>query len=203
MPNWYKKTESYVTGKREIFEDSINETIKKCIPVFDAITTGYILYTQVDIDVSEKDGMPYYHWPSQDAIDFHPIQQAPLHPSQNGYPYPKWNNPYAIITPPGYSVLCMPPLHRDSVFEILPGIVDTDTYITPINFPFILKDPNWTGIIPAGTPMAQIIPFKRQSFKMKMGNQKDVDKSLYNLIRLKTKIFNRYKTLFWQRKEYR
>lgn len=203
MPNWYKKTESYVTGKKEVFEDSINETIKKCIPVFDAITTGYILYTQVDIDVSEKNGMPYYHWPSQDAINFHPIQQAPLHPLQNGYPYPKWNNPYAIITPPGYSILCVPPLHRDSVFEVLPGIVDTDTYITPINFPFILKDPNWTGIIPAGTPMAQIIPFKRQSFKMKMGNQKDVDKSLYNLIRLKTKIFNRYKTLFWQRKEYK
>lgn len=203
MPNWYKKTESYVTGKKEFFEDSINETIKKCIPVFDAITTGYILYTQVDIDVSEKDGMPYYHWPSQDAIGFHPIQQAPLHPSQNGYPYAKWNNPYAIMTPPGYSILCVPPLHRDSVFEILTGIVDTDTYNTPINFPFTLKDPNWTGIIPAGTPMAQIIPFKRQSFKMKMGNQKDVDKSLYNLIRLKTKIFNRYKTLFWQRKEYR
>jgi hypothetical protein len=29
-------------------------TIKKCIPVFDAITAGYILYTQVDIQVSQQ-----------------------------------------------------------------------------------------------------------------------------------------------------
>ena len=50
----------------------------------------------------------------------------------NEYPYPKWINPWAIKTPAGYSVYFKPPAHNPNQwFEILEGVVDTDTYSAP------------------------------------------------------------------------
>ena len=204
LPEWYKNTPEYTSdeGKKIPNDGSTPHTIKKCMPVFDAITIGYILYTQVDVQVTQQDNSPYYTWADQGVISFHPILQAPLHPAQNGAPYPKWNNTYAISTPPGYSVLFTQPFHRDSIFTILPGVVDTDTYKAPVNFPFILNDLKWEGIIPAGTPMVQIIPFKRQSWKHKIGGEKELQEQQKVTKKLKTLFFNSYKRQFWIRKEY-
>jgi hypothetical protein len=205
VPDWYKNTPEYRNnqGKKILNDGGTPHTIKKCIPVFDAITAGYILYTQVDIQVSVSDDLPYYTWSDQGAISFHPIEQAPLHPARNEAPYPKWNNPYAITTPPGYSVLFTAPMHRESVFTILDGIVDTDTYKAPVNFPFVLNDVKWEGIIPAGTPMAQVIPFKREPWEHKIGSDKERIEQEKISRKLKTLFFNSYKRQFWSRKEYK
>jgi hypothetical protein len=205
VPDWYKNTPEYL-GKEGRIVDEFNETvhtIKKCMPVFDAMTSGYIIYTQVDVDVSQKDGIPYYHWSDQSAIDFHPIGQAPLHPVKSEAPYPKWMNPYAIATPPGYSTLFTAPMHRESVFTILEGIVDTDQYKAPVNIPFVLKDNKWKGIIPAGTPMAQVIPFKRESWEHRIGSDKERFEQERILRKLKTLFFNSYKRQFWSSKQYK
>jgi len=204
VPEWYKNTSEYIGDQgKKMLGTSTPHTIKKCIPVFDAITAGYILYTQVDIQVTQQDGLPYYTWADQGAISFHPIEQAPLHPTRNEAPYPKWNNPYAINTPPGYSVLFTQPMHRESVFTILEGVVDTDQYKAPVNFPFVLNDTKWEGIIPAGTPMAQVIPFKRESWEHKIGSDKERIEQEKITKKLKTLFFNSYKRQFWSRKEYR
>jgi hypothetical protein len=205
VPNWYKETPEYVNNIKKIDSpDNTPHTIKKCIPVFDAITAGYILYTQVDVEVTQQDGVPYYTWPSQNAVQFHTISQAPLHPSQNGAAYPKWMNPYAIKTPNGYSSLFLPPMHNpNGIFTIFPGFVDTDKYTAPVNFPFTLNDLKWEGIISAGTPMAQVIPVKRDSWKNKIGSDKDrLDQSILSA-KLKTLFYNSYKKQFWSRKEFR
>jgi hypothetical protein len=205
VPKWYKNTQEYVNDniKKVNKEGKPTQTIKKCVPVFDAMTSGYILYTQVDVQVSIEDGLPYYAWSDQAVIGFHPIDQAPLHPAKNEAPYPKWQNPYAISTPPGYSVLFTQPMHRESVFTILDGIVDTDKYKTTVNFPFVLNDTKWEGIIPAGTPMVQVIPFKRESWKHKIGSEKEVKEQEKISRKLRTLFFNSYKQQFWSRKEYR
>ena len=205
VPEWYKKTPEYTgeQGKMVVITNSTPHTIKKCIPVFDSITAGYILYTQVDVQVTQEDGLPYYRWADQGAIEFHPIHQAPIHPNGNGAPYPKWINPYAIETPPGYSVLFTQPMHRESVFTILDGIVDTDLYKAPVNFPFVLNDVKWEGIIPAGTPMAQVIPIKRDVWEHKIGDDSDRREQSLVTSKLKTLFFNSYKRQFWHRKEYR
>jgi hypothetical protein len=205
IPDWYRNTPEYVgdQGKKILGDGDTPHTIKKCIPVLDSITAGYILYTQVDIQVTQVDGLPYFHWASQDAIMFHPIEQAPLHPNKKDAPYPKWMNPYAIATPPGYSLLFTQPFHRESVFTILPGVVDTDKYKAPVNFPFILNDVKWEGIIDAGTPMAQVIPIKRDSWKHKIGSDKERMEQAMIRSKLKTLFFNSYKKQFWSRKEYK
>jgi hypothetical protein len=205
IPEWYKNTPEYINaqGKKIVEAKVTAHTIKKCIPVFDAITAGYILYTQVDVQVTQQDGIPYYHWASQDGIGFHPIVQAPLHPLKNEAPYAKWENTYVISTPPGYSVLFTQPFHRESVFTIFPGIVDTDTYKSTVTFPFVLNDAKWEGLIPAGTPMVQVIPFKRESWEHKIGSDKERKEHDITFAKLRTLFFNSYKRQFWSRKEYR
>jgi len=199
IPDWYKKTEAY----NEDFPVP-RGTIKKCMPIFDIITSGYILYTQVDVRVSKGlDGNPFYKWPSTDPIDFHPVLQAPLHPANNGAPYPKWINPYGIKTPPGYSSLFIQPSHRESLFTIFPGIVDTDTYTAPVHFPFVLNNLSWEGLIPAGTPIAQVIPIKRNSWIHELGSDKDKKEIDMIIDKIKVLFHNNYKNFFWKRKEYK
>lgn len=52
----------------------------------------------------------------------------------------KFTNKWLIKTPPGYSCLFIKPMNRlEPRFDIIPGVVDTDTYVNVINFPFILN----------------------------------------------------------------
>jgi hypothetical protein len=213
IPDWYKDLDSYMDKDKKPNGSGVTSaTIKRCMPVFDSINSGYIIPTPCDIWITQKPleensnkTQPFYEWPGLTAIEFHPIIQAPNHPSNKGHEisYPKWTNPWGIKTPPGYSVMFVQPWHRESVFTILPGVVDTDKYSAPVNFPFVLNDIKFEGLIPAGTPMAQVIPFKRDSWKMETDNKKEVEnqKMVTNL--LKTRIFDSYKTYFRQNKEYR
>lgn len=214
IPEWYIETSEYVSdlGRKVYYSSEVDSqknmtphTIKKCMPVFDAMTAGYLLYTQVDVQVTQENYVPFYTWPSQNAIGFHPVDQAPIHPlNSEKQPFAKWNNPYAIKTPPGYSLLCISPMHNpNNIFTILPGIVDTDIYTTPINFPFILNNVKWEGIIEAGTPMAQVIPIKRDSWKLNIGSTKERNEQEMINSKLKTLLFNSYKKQFWSRKEYK
>lgn len=204
IPDWYKNTESYIGGKKTTDGNaSTTATIKRCMPVFDAITAGYIITLPADVIVSIKDNEQYFEWANFGLVQFHPIVQAPEHPARKPYAYPKWMNPWAIKTPKGYSVLFVQPFHRESVFTILPGIVDTDTYTAPVNFPFVINDPQFEGLIPKGTPIVQVIPFKRDTWQIEFGGMAELQEQANITTNLMTKFFDRYKTMFWSRKEYR
>lgn len=203
IPSWYKELESYVGGDKTPIDGATPATIKRCMPVFDLLNAGYIISSPVDIYVTNVDGAPYYQWAAFNAITMHPIEQAPNHPAGNGFAYPKWMNFWGIKTPPGYSTLFAQPFHRESLFTILPAIVDTDKYFAPVNFPFVLNDPNFEGMIPRGTPIAQVIPFKRESWKMEYGNDEDIAASKLLDSALSTKFFDRYKTFFRSQKDFK
>lgn len=204
VPDWYKQMESYMYGDKKPDGKGVTTgTIKRCMPVFDAIVAGYIIESPADVWVSLKDGAQYFEWADYSLIEFHPIEQAPTHPQRNSHAYAKWMNPWAIKTPKGYSTLFVQPFHREAAFSILPGIVDTDQYIAPVNFPFVVNDPNFEGLIPRGTPIAQVIPFKRESWDMKIGDEKDLQQIKNVRDKLRSKFFDRYKSMFWTKKEYR
>ena len=222
IPDWYKNMESYIgKEKKPNGSGGANVTIKRCMPVFDAITAGYIITLPADVYVSIKEyetrdaetgklikDLPvekkqHFEWSSLGLVSFHIVEQAPEHPARKPHAYPKWMNPWAIKTPKGYSVLFTQPMHRESVFTILPGIVDTDTYTAPVNFPFVVNDPNFEGLIPKGTPIAQVIPFKREDWQMEIGSEKELIEQNSIVQKLKTKFFDRYKSMFWSRKEYK
>lgn len=197
IPEWYKKMEASFSKKRT--PESMF-SIKKCIPVLDAITSGYIIVSPCDVYVSFKDGEPHYSSPIN-IIEFHPRKQAYKHPLSNDFKFPKWINPWAIKTPKGYSCMFIPPMHNpNDYFTILEGVVDTDTYSAAVNFPFVLKDPIKDFMIPAGTPIAQVIPFKRDNWYSEISEDKDSSKKV--AIYLNSQFFDRYKRLFWNRKSY-
>ena len=214
VPDWYKNMESYVgMEKKPNGRGETTATIKRCMPVFDAINTGYIISTPCDVWVrqvpDENDStktQPFYEWANFGLIQFHPVEQAPTHPSNSGHTmsYPKWINSWGIKTPPGYSVAFVQPWHRESPFTILAGVVDTDTYNSPVNFPFVLNEPTkFEGLIPAGTPIAQVIPFKRDSWEMEFGGEEDLLKQHKITTLVRTKFFDSYKTQYRQSKEYK
>ena len=206
LPNWFKETPPYINdSKKPDGKGNTTATVKKCMPVFDAITSGYIIPTYVDLYVSRLDnGDLKIEAPSTEPINFHPIQQAPLLPGADyqAQHIPKWVNPWGIKTPKGYSCLFIPPMHHpNQFFSVLPGVVDTDAYTAPVNFVFTFTDPNFSGLIPAGTPMVQVIPFKREPWKSTIDLSTD---NIMNSERLMaTKFYDRYKKLFWSKKEYK
>jgi len=224
MPDWYKNVDSYIGGiKKPDGQGRTTATIKRCMPVFDSITAGYIITSPADVYVSMQDykainsqtkelveNLPTkkvqnFEWPSStfDLIQFHIVEQAPNHPMRNLHVYAKWMSPWAIKTPKGYSTLFIQPMHRESVFTILPGIVDTDKFFNPVHFPFVINDPFFEGLIPKGTPIAQVIPFKRESWKLQLGGNKELKEKKEVSDKLSTKFFDAYKDMFRQEKQYK
>jgi hypothetical protein len=204
LPEWYKRINSYINKeKKPAHNGTTTATVKKCLPVFDAITAGYILFTSVDIFVHQDNGVTNYSWPNKPALSFHnPIQTEghPRHDSERRTA--RWDNPWIITTPKGYSTLFVQPMHRESPIQTLEAVVDTDTYYHPVKIPFTLVDPNWEGLIPAGTPIVQVIPFKRDAFKMEI-TKVDEKKAKEIQYKISYQFFDKYKRGFWNKKEYR
>lgn len=214
MPEWYVKTPSYGGFKgvaeniKTIFHNGEpNSTIKKCMPVQDAISAGYIIVTHADVIIKKEERETEPMILSRGGMSFgsHDANQAKHHPmARSGTSIPKLHNPWIIKTPPGYSTLFTSPMHNpNGIFTCFDGIVDTDSYTQEINFPFTLDDPNFEGIIPAGTPIVQVIPFKRDEWEMSIGGEKELAESKIVANRLFSKVYNAYKILFWKRKTFR
>ena len=211
LPDWYKFTPSYTGAKKDVLRGGgrgTNATIKRCVPVFDALNSGYIIFSSADVDVAIIDEQVVYTWPSDEPmINSHPVEQFRKHPTIGGedaISAPKWFNPWSIRTPRGYSTLFVTPFHRESLFYSLEGVVDTDRYTNPVQFPFKISDPTWTGVIPAGTPIVQAIPFKRENYSHTVKSRSELkeDYTHKDYKKLTAKFFNSYRDSFWVKKEY-
>lgn len=208
IPDWYKSQEGYVNNEKSVNPDgSWNHTIRHCMPVFDAMTSGYIITVPQDINVSSnEDGTASMSWPSSifEQIASHSPQQISKLPfDHNIWDATAWkfNNPWIIQTPPGYSCLFTSPIWRDLPFQCLTGIVDTDKYtIQQINFPFFIKK-DFRGVIETGTPMIQVIPFRRDKWDHVTKTKSSFDMRLWE--RSKRRMGHRYKKDYRERKEYR
>jgi hypothetical protein len=143
------------------------------------------------------------------GIDVHSLKQvegSPFIEKNKNLPFYKIINPWKIKTPKGYSCLFVPPLNNsDDRFSIISGIVDTDTFPDEINFPIIIngdKYPVLETTIKKGTPYVQIIPFKRENWKMTTSprKQKEIQNSrlFYGL-----KLINMYKDKYWNKKSWK
>jgi len=206
IPDWYKDISSYIGGEKTVVgQGETLATIKKCMPVFDAISSGYILKTYCDIEISwdgityEFKTSPYYG----EVIVGHSAGQVTGHPGVNNkHTYvPKLLNVWAVKTLPGYSSLILPPMHRDNIINILPGIIDSDSFHDVTNFPFTVNTKEDRVIIPAGTPIAQIIPLKREDWEMSINYSPEDSTKSSNSVR--SVFFEAYKKMFWSKKSYR
>ena len=219
IPDWFKK----------LNHDKNLPTIKGCMPFLDTLKAGYILKMPQDMNIRhnipniEKDNaLDTFQQASlrglgdvlkmkglnlnSEYIEVHPNSQlggCPLNKKNSDLPFHKIQNPWTIKTPPGYSCLFVPPLNNsDDRFSIIPGIVDTDTFNVEVNFPIVMngdKYPKQELFIKKGTPYVQIIPFKRDNWKMKITPHKQ-NQSLMNKIFYRLNFWESYKNNFWKKK---
>jgi hypothetical protein len=203
IPNWYKEIKP-VTEKSLSFNHLGAElNIKMCMPFLDSMMTGYIQETWCDIYIEYRDNEIHYRYSEDPEIIS--IRDKVSIPIGSGY-YPfefVWKEPWSIKLPKGYSAIVTHPFNAvDLPFVTLTGVVDSDNYYhTRLgNHPFYIKE-GFEGVIPAGTPMYQIIPFKREKWDSTHHkyNYRESEKRHYMIGR---KFFGSYKALFWQKKEY-
>jgi len=208
IPEWYKNAKSYLdpSGKKApSLDNTPSTTVKRCMPLWDMMTAGYIMETPYDIYVRQTPEGPYFQWGSMEAIAFHSTDQFQNHPMSRDISYAaRIIIPWSIKTPKGWSIMVMEPQHHEpSPLTCVSGIVDTDNFSMPFNMFLKLRDPNFEGMIPAGTPFLQIIPFKRESWSSSLGGEKERNRFTIDRHKFSTIFFDRYKKFSWSKKEYK
>lgn len=168
IPDWFKKVKPQMSDSRDHFGGEML-TVKKCLPVLDSMCLGYIIPMQADCSIVTNYNLSHMEIvgnPRLHSMEFHTVDQVggSTYPGFPGKPV-KFINNWVIKTAPGWSVMITSPMnHFNPDFTCFSAVVDTDRYPKQINFPAMWHTPNFDGVIRAGTPLVQVIPFKRKSF---------------------------------------
>jgi hypothetical protein len=215
MPKWYKDADIFAidpnTQKPWINPQDGGKvpTWKACPAILDAMSTGYVLRTSCDIEFYYDNSRISARVLDNNCGDFvhkrDPMPQftAPMGYDENHF---AWMIDWGTKLPEGYSALYTQPLNRfDLPFLSTSGIVDNDKVNMPGSLPFFVFK-GWTGIVPAGTPYSQVIPFKREDWvsEIKIENPKILAKKNYlNWSKYRVKDGGIYKNKIWQRRYYK
>lgn len=164
MPDWFKRLPAVA---REAISPTNNAiTVKRCMPFIDAMSFGWIIPLAATVRLEIKDGGAKIEcgWDfDKEMVSPHSVAQVEGHPRLPAPPM-KFHNYWTIATPPGWSCLFLPPLNRPNpVFEAAAGVVDTDTYQSLIHFPFFATAADGVHVVEKGTPIVQVIPFRRDA----------------------------------------
>lgn len=172
IPDWYRKADRFAKrpdGEYWIGPDKGKiPTWKACPAMFDIMGSGYTYKTPCDIE---------FYINSKNKIDVKVSDPRHKDFCTSRPPMPQFKNPqgyheehfawfadWAVEVPEGYSVLYSQPFNRFELpFLTVSGIIDNDHVNLPGSMPFFLVK-GFTGVIPAGTPYAQMIPFKREDW---------------------------------------
>lgn len=210
IPEWYKNLKSF-SGESDknkpLFENGnvINKTVKTCYPFFDALTSGYIQESWCDIRIYFENETFYYDYSTgPDPISHRNNVSIKISTAFRPFEF-VWKVPWVPKLENGYSMFITNPLNRfDLPFQNTSGIIDSDKFFHARgNYPFYFyNSPNKEIFIPQGTPLYQMIPIKRDSWKhnVKKYSQKEFIKRDYEI----TKFFiGSYKKLFYVKKTYK
>lgn len=213
LPDWYRKK----PGTHDLDSGLINgyatSTIKRCMPIFDAISSGYLILAPCDIyiDATNPDRITYsipaeltefksdmFATHGKEQYDGYPINTNKYH-SDLLRILPFWS----VKTPKGTSSMVMQPLHHEkSPLFAFAGIIDTDKFISDGHFSFLVEK-DFKGVIKQGTPLVQVVPFKREAWTMSIVKP-EISKKELNTQRLtlRASFVNGYKNKFRSKKDY-
>ena len=171
LPDWFK------VMPHKVFNPSLGmetQTVKKCPSFVDAMAYGFLIPLAADLEIRHGE----FSWNSEiregfaggfshSPIDFHDPSQVAGTPFFNDDRYIiKFNCFWTIEAPPGYSLLFTHPVNRvDLPFTTVTGLIDSDTFHDmPMSFAARWDVPDFNGVLPKGTPVAQCLPVKRESW---------------------------------------
>lgn len=204
MPKWYKELRPIDGSPRFHNGMIVNKTVKSCVPFFDAVVSGYIQETWCDINISIVDGalqINSAHGP--DIIGVRTKANVDLFDSFSSLEF-FWHIPWLPKVENGYSCLFTHPLNNFSLpFVSSSGIIDSDLFYQGQsgNYPVYFYR-EFFGTIPAGTPMYQIIPMRRDSWESSptQYNEEESIKAFHNI---RKSFAGGYKKLMHKKKIYR
>lgn len=176
FPDWYKKLPQFINNSGKEIKARGVKDLKTCVPYRDALITGYMLISQADIEVSSTpDGDVNIFWNKVLPLEVVHKRGNTTSEQCQGYGMPvpaghspilfAWSATFGVQTNKAHSVLITHPLNRhDLPFTTTSGIIDSGYFTTAGNVPFFIKE-GFNGVIPKGTPIAQVIPFRREDWK--------------------------------------
>lgn len=208
IPDWYKNIK--LPKNIEISNDKgiQNSNVKMCTPFLDTLISGYIQETWCDIyidvrDVGKEKEIFINHASGPEIIGIRDKNDIPI--PEEFYPIQFfWLEQWIPKLPNGFSILTTMPFNRtDLPFFSLSAIIDSDKYFHEYNgrHPFLIKR-DFTGIIPSGTPMYQILPIKRESWSAKYENFNYYE-NRKRKHSIRKNFLNSYKNKFWQKKDFK
>lgn len=214
IPDWYRKADRFAKKPDgEYWQDPAIggkiPTWKACPAIFDIMGTGYTLRTPCDIEFIKGDfGSIDFKISDPKYKDFctkrEPMPQ--FHQPEGYYAiHFAWFPDWAIETPEGYSVLYSQPFNRFELpFLTTSGIIDNDKVNLPGSMPFFLQK-GFSGILPAGTPYAQMLPFKREDWEHEIVIEKASklqSKNMENSAKYRKPDGGIYKNEVWSKRTY-
>ena len=171
LPDWLKAMPAQAFSDLAGQDD---DTVKRCPPFIDAMTTGFLIPLICDLRVengafSWDDDLPADGGSGfpRAPIGFHDASQVAGTPLFDDDRFLiKFHNLWTIEAPEGYALMFTHPVNRfDLPFTTLSGLVDCDRYHDVwIHFPAHWHDEGFCGVLPKGTPVAQCIPVKRETW---------------------------------------
>jgi len=205
IPEWYKKSKRFRSGKMEMLpEGGVNKDLKLCVPFLEAMTAGYCIELPGDLLVVREGNRIGFNWNEEPyPMEIRPKDMATDLPRPAGHDHDlyAWITHWGIQVPEGYSCMFTHPYNRfDLPFTTTSGLVEADGYSTGGGIPFFIKA-GFEGIIPAGTPIIQVIPFKRDEWKSEKAeyDPRWPQKQLWSVQKYLT---GGYKKLFWVKKTF-
>lgn len=188
IPEWFTKLKMDLARPEhkpypimgELLKKWSSHTIKKCPAVVDYFAEGYIIPLWSDMLIQRR-GQDFHFETNHDqgigsTIEFHDESQFSTYPFKRKdlRKAVKFTSPWFFYTPPGWSMLFMPPLlHPNEDFTLFPGIVETDSF-HQVNFPGIWHSEG-DRILQRGSAFLHVIPFKRTKHKHIVEEFSDLD----------------------------
>lgn len=178
IPLWYKELPRYVNKTDIPIKAKGKADLKTCSPFREALTYGYLMVTPCEIEVTQmEDGTPEMYWNPEYPFGVAKFRGDIRNVENQGHgmkvpvgcsPFMfAWGPAFGPQVPKGYSTLITHPLNRHELpFVCTSGIMDSDLWTSAGNIPFFILE-GFKGIVPKGTPIAQIIPIKRDDWESK------------------------------------
>lgn len=173
-PCWWKNADK---NANQTFTDGVPDeagNIKKCPGISDLLLDGFILTSWADMVV---DPIDEYNCKIQPSIDIplamHTVTHTSYKPHLPAHVLEEYNHvlkiqtPWLVKTKRGHSVYIDNPFYFfNENFICSPGILASDSFFT-ITLQLLIKSKK-RFMIPFGTPLAVIRPFKRKKYKYKI-----------------------------------
>lgn len=174
IPEWYKKLPRFINNSDKPIKALGRKDLKTCVPFRDAMISGYMILLPADIEVTRSVNGDVDIFQNKQLVFNVVEKRGPLDLNHQGYGMPNpvgtypimfaWSALWGIKTNKSDSVLITHPLNRNDLpFVTTSGIIDSGYFSVAGNIPFFIKE-GFEGVIPKGTPIAQVIPFKREAW---------------------------------------